>query len=58
VPKVKLGLTHGEIVQIIGTSQESETRVLAGFRKRQIAVLKGFQAHHSEQGHSGKLVAR
>jgi len=40
-PKVKLALPHGEIAQIIGTSRETVTRVLADFRKRQIAVLKG-----------------
>jgi len=40
-PKVKLALTHEEIAQIIGTSRETVTRVLADFRKRQIAVLKG-----------------
>jgi len=40
-PNVKLALTHEEIAQIIGTSRETVTRVLADFRKRQIAVLKG-----------------
>jgi CRP/FNR family transcriptional regulator len=40
-PKVKLALTHEEIAQIIGTSRETVTRVLADFRKRQVAVLKG-----------------
>jgi CRP/FNR family transcriptional regulator len=40
-PKVKLALTHEEIAQIIGTSRETVTRVLADFRKRQIATLKG-----------------
>jgi CRP/FNR family transcriptional regulator, cyclic AMP receptor protein len=39
--KVKLSLTHEEIAQIIGTSRETVTRVLAEFRKKQIAVLKG-----------------
>ena len=34
-------LTHEEIAQIIGTSRETVTRVLADFRKRQVAVLKG-----------------
>jgi CRP/FNR family transcriptional regulator len=38
---VKLALTHEEIAQIIGTSRETVTRVLADFRKRQVAVLKG-----------------
>ncbi len=40
-PKVKLALTHEEIAHIIGTSRETVTRVLADFRKRQVAVLKG-----------------
>ena len=40
-PRLKLALTHEEIAQIIGTSRETVTRVLADFRKRQIAVLKG-----------------
>jgi CRP/FNR family transcriptional regulator len=40
-PKVKVALTHEEIAQIIGTSRETVTRVLADFRKRQVAVLKG-----------------
>ena len=40
-PKVKLALTHEEIAQIIGTSRETVTRVLADFRKRQVATLKG-----------------
>jgi CRP/FNR family cyclic AMP-dependent transcriptional regulator len=39
--KVKLSLTHEEIAQIIGTSRETVTRVLAEFRKKQIAILKG-----------------
>jgi CRP/FNR family cyclic AMP-dependent transcriptional regulator len=39
--KVKLSLTHEEIAQIIGTSRETVTRVLADFRKRKMAVLKG-----------------
>jgi CRP/FNR family transcriptional regulator len=40
-PKVKLALTHEEIAQIIGSARETVTRVLADFRKRQLAVLKG-----------------
>ena len=40
-PKVKLALTDEEIVQIIGTSRKTVTRVLADFPRRQIAVLKG-----------------
>jgi CRP/FNR family transcriptional regulator len=39
--KVRLSLTHDEISQIIGTSRETVTRVLAEFRKKRFAVLKG-----------------
>lgn len=39
--RVKLALTHEEIAQIIGTSRETVTRLLADFRKREVAVLKG-----------------
>lgn len=39
--RVKLALTHEEIAQIIGTSRETVTRLLANFRKKQMAVLKG-----------------
>jgi len=39
--RVKLALTHEEIAQIIGTSRETVTRLLAGFRKKNMATLKG-----------------
>ena len=39
--RVKLALTHEEIAQIIGTSRETVTRLLADFRKQEAAVLKG-----------------
>jgi len=39
--RVKLALTHEEIAQIIGTSRETVTRLLADFRKQETAVLKG-----------------
>ena len=39
--RVKLALTHEEIAQVIGTSRETVTRLLANFRKRQMAILKG-----------------
>ena len=39
--RVKLALTHEEIAQIIGTSRETVTRLLANFRKKQMAILKG-----------------
>lgn len=55
-PKVKLALTHEEIAQIIGTSRETVTRVLADFRKRQIAVLKGSTLTVRNKGILEKLV--
>lgn len=39
--RVKLALTHEEIAQVIGTSRETVTRLLANFRKKQMAILKG-----------------
>lgn len=40
VVRAKFALTHEEIAQIIGTSRESITRVLSGFRKKDIVELK------------------
>jgi CRP/FNR family transcriptional regulator len=39
--RVKLALTHEEIAQVIGTSRETVTRLLGGFRKQQMATLRG-----------------
>ncbi len=39
--RVKLTLTHEEIGQIIGSSRETVTRALAGFRSSSLAVLHG-----------------
>lgn len=39
--RAKLGLTHEEIAQIIGTSRETVTRLLAEFRRKRYATLKG-----------------
>jgi len=39
--RAKMGLTHEEIAQIIGTSRETVTRLLAEFRKKKLATLKG-----------------
>jgi CRP/FNR family transcriptional regulator, cyclic AMP receptor protein len=39
--RVKLALTHEEIAQVIGTSRETVTRLLGGFRKQQMAILRG-----------------
>jgi CRP/FNR family transcriptional regulator len=34
-------LTHEEVAQMIGTSRETVTRLLAGFRKKNLMVIKG-----------------
>ena len=39
--KFKLTLTHEEIAQMIGTSRETVTRVFAGFRKKNLLIVKG-----------------
>ena len=39
--RVKLAMTHEEIAQMIGTSRETVTRILAEFRTKQLAVIKG-----------------
>jgi CRP/FNR family cyclic AMP-dependent transcriptional regulator len=38
---MKLGLTHEEIAQMIGTSRETVTRLLSEFKKRQLIQQKG-----------------
>ncbi len=40
-PRVKLRLTHEEIGQMIGTSRETVTRLLANLKKRQIVDARG-----------------
>jgi CRP/FNR family transcriptional regulator len=39
--RAKMALTHEEVAQIIGTSRETVTRLLAEFRKKKLATLKG-----------------
>jgi len=39
--RVKLAMTHEEIAQMIGTSRETVTRILAEFRTRRLAAIKG-----------------
>jgi len=39
--RVKLAMTHEEIAQMIGTSRETVTRILAEFRTKQFAHIKG-----------------
>jgi CRP/FNR family transcriptional regulator, cyclic AMP receptor protein len=40
-PRLKLGFTHEEIGEMIGTSRETVTRLLAELKKRQIVQVKG-----------------
>jgi CRP/FNR family transcriptional regulator, cyclic AMP receptor protein len=40
-PRLKLGFTHEEIAEMIGTSRETVTRLLAELKKRQIIQVKG-----------------
>jgi CRP/FNR family transcriptional regulator len=39
--RIKMGLTHEEISQLIGTSRETVTRLFSDFRKKQILNLRG-----------------
>jgi CRP/FNR family cyclic AMP-dependent transcriptional regulator len=39
--RLKVGLTHEEIAQIIGTSRETVTRLFAEFRKKQWIDTRG-----------------
>jgi CRP/FNR family transcriptional regulator, cyclic AMP receptor protein len=39
--RIKLTLTHEEIAQMIGSSRETVTRLLADFRKKQILQVMG-----------------
>ncbi len=39
--RVKVAMTHEEIAQMIGTSRETVTRILAEFRTKQLAYIKG-----------------
>jgi CRP/FNR family cyclic AMP-dependent transcriptional regulator len=40
-PRLKLGLTHDEIAEMIGTSRETVTRLFAELKKRQIVQVSG-----------------
>jgi len=39
--KMKLGLTHEEMAQMIGTSRETVTRLMAGFKKQRLIEQAG-----------------
>jgi CRP/FNR family transcriptional regulator len=38
---MKLGLTHEEMAQMIGTSRETVTRLMAGFKKQRLIEQAG-----------------
>lgn len=40
-PRLKLGFTHEEIAEMIGTSRETVTRLLAEFKRREIVQVRG-----------------
>ena len=40
-PRLKIGLTHEEIAELIGTSRETVSRVFTEMRKRQIVEING-----------------
>lgn len=40
-PRFTLAVTHEEMAQMIGTSRETVTRLLADFKKRQVVQMKG-----------------
>jgi CRP/FNR family transcriptional regulator len=39
--RVKLGLTHEEMAELIGTSRETVTRTLSEFKKQRLIELNG-----------------
>jgi CRP/FNR family transcriptional regulator len=39
--RIKLTLTHEEIAQMIGSSRETVTRLLADFRRKQLVLVMG-----------------
>jgi CRP/FNR family transcriptional regulator, cyclic AMP receptor protein len=41
VLRAKLGMTHEQMAQVVGTSRETITRILADLRKRDIVELRG-----------------
>jgi CRP/FNR family transcriptional regulator, cyclic AMP receptor protein len=55
--RVKISLTHEEIAQLIGTSRETVTRVLAEFRKKQFAQVRGSTLLIRNKAALEKLVA-
>lgn len=57
VIRTKLGLTHEDISQLIGSSRETITRILSEFRKMEIVELKGSTLIVRNKAALGRLVA-
>ena len=55
--RVKLAMTHEEIAQMIGTSRETVTRILAEFRGKELAVIKGSNLLIRNRAGLEKLIA-
>ena len=55
--RVRLTLTHEDIAQLTGTSRETITRILSGFRKQNIVELKGSTLIIHNQSALERLVA-
>ncbi len=49
-PCVKLAVTHEEIAQMIGTSRETVSRLLADLKKAADCAVKELDAADSQQG--------
>lgn len=55
--KMKLGLTHEEIAQMIGTSRETVTRLMTEFRKKQLVERRGSTLVVRNRGGLQSLIA-
>ncbi len=55
--RVKLAMTHEEIAQMIGTSRETVTRILAEFKTKQFAQIKGSNLLIRNRGALERLIA-
>ncbi len=56
--RVKLAMTHEEIAQMIGTSRETVTRILAEFKIKQYALIKGSNLLIRNRSALERMVAR
>lgn len=55
--RVKLAMTHEEIAQMIGTSRETVTRILAEFKSKQFAQIKGSNLLIRNRGALERMIA-